>query len=589
MQIFTPSRRWFYKLNSIQRIPPSRLERDCIVVIGKENTGKSQLIASLTGHISRSSNFRGSTVSCDTYQSEACTFIDTPGILYRSDSVTTKKALGQLRENDTVLLIVKATDVDQDLADLLPLVADKQGVVVITFWDKVFSTVYTQKVIREWRKTSNLSIVTVDARHTTTEQKNSILASLQKPNPFPAQWIPRRAGWQIQPQPTLLEHPNLGWLLAIALLLIPAIIAVWGANSFANLADPLVQNAIAPLIERLSQTRLVLAEETSAHMRSGIPWDFLVQLPIWLKEILIGQYGLVTMSPLLFIWAMPTVILYALFLGAYKASGLIERITITLNPLLRRFGLSGRDLVRVIMGMGCNVPAVISTRACSSCSRGTCISAIAFGSACSYQLGATLGVFSAAKLPYLIIPYLLYLTATTLIYTYIISNPTAKSNRNSLVVEGRVFLEFPRWSVIWREAKSTINQFLLNAIPIFLVISVIASVLNWLGAIAALANIINPVMGLFNLPPEASLPIVLASIRKDGLLLFAEPETLAMLTPLQILTGVYLAGVLLPCLVTLLTIIREKSSRFAFLLLGKQAIAAVVFSLFLAWGGLLIK
>ena len=70
--------------------------------------------------------------------------------------------------------------------------------------------------------------------------------------------------------------------------------------------------------------------------------------------------------------------------------------------------------------------------------------------------------------------------------------------------------------------------------------------------IATLANIINPMMGLFNLPPQASLPIVLASIRKDGLLLFAEPETLGMLTPLQVLTGVYLAGVLLPCLVTFL-------------------------------------
>ncbi|NEO67991.1 nucleoside recognition domain-containing protein [Moorena sp. SIO3H5] len=559
---------------------PSKLERDCIVVIGKESTGKSQLIASLTGQTAHSANFRGSTVTCDTYQSEAYTFIDTPGILYRSDSVTTKKALRQLQENDTVLLIVKGTEVDRDLADLLPLVADKRGIVVITFWDKVFSTVHNghltglgqpqtpcppQQVVREWRETSSLSIVTVDARHITTEQKDHIFASLQEPHPFPAQWIPTRAGWYIEPQPTLLEHPRLGWLLAIALLLIPAIIAVWGANSFATLADPIVQSAIAPVIKPLSQ------------------------LPIWLREILIGQYGLITMSPLLFIWAMPTVILYAIFLGAYKASGLIERITIALNPLLRPFGLSGRDLVRVIMGMGCNVPAVISTRACSSCSRGTCISAIAFGSACSYQFGATLGVFSAAKLPYLIIPYLLYLTATTLIYTYIISSPTAKSNQNPLVIEGRAFLEFPDSSVIWREAKSTINQFLFNAIPIFLVITVIASLLNWLGTIAALANIINPLMGLFNLPTEASLPIILASIRKDGLLLFAEPETLAMLTPLQVLTGVYLAGVLLPCLVTLLTITREQSLRFALLLLSRQAITAIFFSLLLAWGGLLIK
>ncbi len=543
----------------------SKVERDCIVVIGKENTGKSQLIASLTGKSAYSDNFRGSTIACETYQSQAHTFIDTPGILYLSDTVTTRQALRQLQDNDTVLLVVKATDVDRDLADLLPLVADKRGIVVITFWDKLSSTTHNQQVVREWSETSNLSIITVDARYLTGKQQNFIVEALRQPHPFPTEWIPQRAGWQIQPQPTLLEHPNLGWLVAIALLLIPAIIAVWGANSFATIVDPVMQTAIASLIEPLSQ------------------------LPIGLREILIGQYGLVTMGPLLFIWAMPTVVLYALFLGAYKASGLVERITITLDPLLRKFGLSGRDLVRVIMGFGCNVPAVINTRGCSSCSRGTCISAIAFGSACSYQFGATLGVFSAAKLTYLVVPYLLYLSTTTLIYTRIISSSTAKSTQNSLVIEGRAFLEFPRWSVIWREAKSTIQQFLFNAIPIFVIITIIASVLNWLGVIATLANIINPLMGWFNLPPEASLPIVLASIRKDGLLLFAEPETLAMLTPLQVLTGVYLAGVLLPCLVTLLTIMQEKSSRFALLLLGKQAIAAIVFSLFLAWGGLLIS
>jgi len=80
------------------------------------------------------------------------------------------------------------------------------------------------------------------------------------------------------------------------------------------------------------------------------------------------------MGPLLFVWTVPTVILYALLLGAYKASGLLERLTIALHPLLRPFGLSGRDLVRVMMGFGCNVPAVISTRSCSGCTRQTCIS-----------------------------------------------------------------------------------------------------------------------------------------------------------------------------------------------------------------------
>nr|WP_246564865.1 nucleoside recognition domain-containing protein [Leptothoe spongobia] len=355
--------------------------------------------------------------------------------------------------------------------------------------------------------------------------------------------------------------------MAVLLLLLPAVLAVGVANGVAGVLDPLVQAGLDPLITVLSQTPL--------------------------REILIGRYGLVTMGPLLFVWAVPTVILYALFLGAYKASGLVERITVALHPLLRPFGLSGRDLVRVIMGFGCNVPAVISTRACSSCSRKTCVSAmaepvrrtIAFGSACSYQFGATLGVFSAANMPGLVVPYLGYLTLTTLIYTRLIAPKAARSVHNTLLIEQRTFLEIPRWSTIWRETRGTLHQFLSNAIPIFLVITVIASVLDSLGLITLLAGWINPLMGLFGLPPEAAVPVILASIRKDGLLLFAEPDTLALLTPLQILTGVYLAGVLLPCLVTALTIAREQSVRFAVGLMARQAIAAVAFSMLLAWGG----
>jgi len=153
------------------------------------------------------------------------------------------------------------------------------------------------------------------------------------------------------------------------------------------------------------------------------------------------------------------------------------------------------------------------------------------------------------------------------------------------MIEQRTFLEIPRWSAIWRETQGTLHQFLTNAIPIFLVITVIASVLDSLGLITPLAGWINPLMGLFGLPPEAAVPVILASIRKDGLLLFAEPDTLAVLTPLQILTGVYLAGVLLPCLVTALTIAREQSVQFAVRLMARQAIAAISFSMLLAWVG----
>ncbi|MGD1849337.1 MAG: nucleoside recognition domain-containing protein [Cyanophyceae cyanobacterium] len=531
------------------------------IIVGKESTGKSELAAALTGLSPVSTNIQGSTIACETYQIRDNIFIDTPGILFRADTATTRTALSQLQVHNMILLVVKATHIDDDLTDLLPLVAGKQGLVVVTFWDKLRPSDLTRQVLSRWEQASQVQFIPVDARHLSQGQRQQVLEALQTLTPFPQQWHPIPAGWRIEPAPTWLEHRRWGGVLGITLLLLPAIIAVWVANGIASILDPLIQTGLAPLANVLSQP------------------------PALLAAILTGRYGLVTMGPLLFVWAVPTVILYALFLGVYKASGLVERITVALHPLLRPVGLSGRDLVRVMMGFGCNVPAVINTRACSSSSRQTCMGAIAFGSACSYQLGATLGVFSAANLPGLVVPYLGYLTLTTLIYTRLIAPKAARSSHNVLLVERRTFLEMPRWSAIWREAQGTLGQFFSSAIPIFIVITILASVFDSLGLITALAGGITPLMGLFGLPPEAALPIILASIRIDGLLLFAEPAPLAVLTPLQILTGVYLGGVLLPCLVTALAIAREQSVRFAMGLMARQVIAAIAFSMLLAWGG----
>jgi len=536
-----------------------------VVAIGKESVGKSQLIASLTQKPAYSSNFRGTTVACETYRDGDRTFVDTPGILRQSDSVTTATVLNRLPETDTVLLVVQATHIDEDLAELLPLVQGKRGVVAVTFWDKVRAKAEAMEVLKRLRQSSGIGFIPVDARHLSASDRVQILEALSSPGTFTQEFKPEPIGWWIEPSPTVLEHCYWGPIAAILLLLLPAIIAVGTANALAGFVEPLVQGLVKPLVEQLNP------------------------LPSLLREILVGRYGLVTMGPLLFVWAVPTIVLYALFLGAYKASGLIDRITVAMHPLMLPFGLTGRDLVRVIMGFGCNVPAVINTRACSSCSRGTCISAIAFGSACSYQFGATLGVFAAAQLPYLVIPYLLYLTVTTLIYTRLTAPKKARSPLNKLLVEGRSFLELPRPIAIWREARSTLSQFFLQAIPIFLGITIIASLLDWLGVLSALSGVLSPVMGLFRLPAEAALPVVLASIRKDGILLFTEPNVLGALTPLQILTAVYLAGVILPCLVTLLTIVREVSWRFALKLLSQQVVAAVSFSLLLAWGSALFE
>ena len=378
--------------------------------------------------------------------------------------------------------------------------------------------------------------------------------------------IPAEAGLSfrdliVRPRPLFLDRSALGPFWALLLLLTPAWVAVDAASRLADRIDPWVR--------------------VPTELLAGL----LASWPQPLAEILAGDYGFVTMGPLLLVWATPVVVLHALLMGAYKASGLLDRLTTAMNPWLRPFGMTGRELARVVMGFGCNVPAVISARSSSACSRGVCVSAIAFGSACSYQLGATLAVFAAAGRPRLIVLYLLYLGVTTLAYSRLSAPPAARSPFNVLLTEGRVFLTWPRPSAVRLEAQGVVGEFFRRALPIFFLITAAASLLHWLGALQAASAVVEPAMAAFRLPSEAALAVVLASVRKDGILLLAEPGVAASLSAVQLLTAVYLAGVLLPCLVTCLTIAREQGRGFALRLVGRQAVAATGFSALLAWGG----
>ena len=530
------------------------------VLLGKENVGKTQLAASLAGASSAASNFRGANVGCDSYRVDDWELIDTPGLLRSSDVETTRLALERLRGDDTVLLVAQGTELDADLADLLPLVAGRLGALVVTHRDRL-ARLEVEARLGELALRTGLPVVFVDARRLDANDRQGLMQALEAPGTIPAEAGLSFGDLIVRPRPLFLDRSALGPFWALLLLLTPAWVAVDAATRLADRIDPWVR---AP---------------------TGLLAGLLTNWPQPLAEILAGDYGIVTMGPLLLVWATPVVVLHALLMGAYKASGLLDRLTAAMNPWLRPFGMTGRELARVVMGFGCNVPAVISARSSSACSRGPCVSAIAFGSACSYQLGATLAVFAAAGRPRLIVLYLLYLGVTTLAYSRLSAPQAARSPFNVLLTEGRVFLTWPRPGAVWLEAQGVVREFFRGALPIFFLITAAASLLHWLGALQAASAVVEPAMAAFRLPPEAALAVVLASVRKDGILLLAEPGVASSLGAVQLLTAVYLAGVLLPCLVTCLTIAREQGQAFALRLVGRQAVAATGFSALLAWGG----
>ena len=63
------------------------------MVCGGESVGKTQLLASLTGKHAIPENFRGSTISCETYHDRDLHWTDTPGIVRESETAATRSAI----------------------------------------------------------------------------------------------------------------------------------------------------------------------------------------------------------------------------------------------------------------------------------------------------------------------------------------------------------------------------------------------------------------------------------------------------------------------------------------------------------------
>lgn len=541
-----------------------------IVLIGMESVGKSALFRALTGQATGDEqNFRGSTVGVRTapLSGQAATVVDTPGIRSAEDSVTTGLALGQLAQADTILLVARGTHARQEVEALLsqlgPQLAQRKAALVLTFADR--SRAQLSASLKQYATSLGIPVALVNAREMAESERESVWQAMAAAVPLPqasSALIALPDIPLIQPKVTVYEQPRWGPLLSLLTLFLLYALPVYLAYLFADFLQPLADAVlIEPLIGWL------------APLASMWPLAF---------EILVGDYGLITLGWYSFLWAFPVVLLIGISSALTEEMGLKDRITASLDPWLRPIGLNGRDLIPVLSGYGCNVVAVFQSRSCSRCTREACTSLIGYGSACSYQIGATLSLFAVAGRPSLFIPYVLLLFVVGAMHTRIWYGPQLADIPSAL--HERAFLQRPSWrGVSWR-IRSVLKQFVWEAMPIFLLMCVIGAVLASTGLLDVLATLAAPLLSLLGLPGDVAPGVIFAIVRKDGLLILNQGDgaLLAGLAVGQLFVLVYLASTLTACLVTLWTVRKEMGMRVALKLAGRQATTSLVSSLALS-------
>jgi Fe2+ transport system protein B len=129
------------------------------------------------------------------------------------------------------------------------------------------------------------------------------------------------------------------------------------------------------------------------------------------------------------------------------------------------------------------------------------------------------------------------------------------------------------------------KQFLIQAMPIFIGICVVASLLEQTGVLSVLTRTLTPLLAIFHLPGDAAGGILFSILRKDGLLLLNRDQGsfIADLSGGQLFILVYLASTLTACLVTMWTVRKELGAAFAAQLTGRQLLTSLSSAFVLAW------
>ena len=548
----------------------SAIQMPAVVLVGLESVGKSALFRALTGQATGDElNFRGSTIDVRTapLREHGAHVVDTPGIRAADDSDTTRLALDQIEQADTVLLVARGTHARQEVETLLsqlgPQLSQHKAALALTFADRSHSQL--PAAVQSYTDSLGIPVALVNARQMAESERDTLLQAVATAVPFsspPKPMISLPDIPIIQPQTTLYERPGWGAPLSLLTLFLLFAVPVYLAYILADSLQPIIDTVlIEPLVNWF------------APLATAVPL---------LYELLVGDYGVITLGWYSFLWAFPVVLFIGMSVAVTEEMGLKDRITASLDPWLRRIGLNGRDLVPVLTGYGCNVVALHQSRACSRCTREACASLIGYGSACSYQIGATLSIFAVAGYPTLFVPYLLLLFGVGAIHTRIWYKPLPFQTAVSLA--DRSFLQRPSGQAILWRVRAVLKQFLWQAMPIFLLMCAAGAILAYSGVLDWLAVGLSPLLGLIDLPGAVAPGVIFAIVRKDGLLILNQGEgaLLASLSVGQLFVLVYLASTLTACLVTLWTARNELGGKVASKIAGRQALTSLVSTFLLA-------
>lgn len=540
-----------------------------IVLMGNPNVGKSAVFNRLTGANVIVSNYAGTTVEFTKggmrIGGQHVELIDVPGTYTLEPTSKAEEIavemLKERKDEDVIINVVESTNLERSLNLTLQLLKRKVPIVVaLNFWDETKH----KGVSIDYEKLEEIlgvpcvpicAVTGEGIKHLVEKTKEARLSEYEYDEEERWHEIGNIVG-KVQTithrHHTLLERlgdasvrPVTGLpIAAIVLFLTFKTIRFIGEGLIGYVGEPVFENLWAPLMLKLSG--LLGSEGLLHNLIIGQLID---------GEIDFGQsFGLLTTGLFIPLAAvLPYVFAFYLVLSFLEDFGYIPRLAVMIDTLMHRLGLHGFAIVPMMLGLGCNVPGVLSTRVLETRrERFIAATILAIAVPCAALQAMIVGLVGKEGLAGLGIVY------GTLFAVWVLLGFLF-----NLVLKGEspeIFLEIPPYRIPYLQSLSRkiwmrIKWFIKEAIPFVLLGVLLANILYTLGIIQFVGRITAPVVTrILGLPQQAVGALIVGFLRKD--------VAVGMLVPLGLTTKqLVIASVVLamyfPCIATFTTLVKE--------------------------------
>jgi len=269
---------------------------------------------------------------------------------------------------------------------------------------------------------------------------------------------------------------------------------------------------------------------------------------------------------------LPYIIAFYLILGLLEDVGYLPRLAVLLDNLMHRVGLHGYAIIPTMLGLGCCVPAILSTRILES-KRERFIAAtlISIAIPCAASQAMIIGLVGAEGGQYVAMVYgTLFLVWLVL---GLIINRVARGFSPELLIEIPPYRRLS-WRAVLTKLWMRVYGFLREALPIILIAIFAIGILYNLGVFDAIANFTAPVVsGLFGLPEDGVVAIVVGFFRKDVAIGLLAPLSLSAA---QLVVGSVVLTMFLPCIAAFVVLARELGLKGLLAAIGIMLAATVI-------------